>query len=404
MEKFYSFCETSSRHLLKVLFLGFIVLVLEAFLLSVHGQAIRVNKVDYLPGDVVTISGHSWQPGENVTVVLTENFLKPDGELITTKTFTCNSQGAFSGTLYTIVEANLGAFFRVKATGSISNHVCTTVFNDAGGDYGIDYSAYNPRYYQRYTISNLPVSYPVEGNLASSPLALGGADGSTMHTRTVESLNPAYLGLGQIVAYEFYISADAGGACTNDDIRFGGEWSTVTENGGNFGFDDNYKVIAAFVDRSAEVDFVDGGTPASASIYFKYYDPATKNILATFEVSGLDPGDNVPVEVWLVLKDNIAAGVGSNVPTGFVNGITVGTCEPGTDVKSGKQTVTLLQAASFFTSQVDLSIVKSDSQDPVTIGSPFSYTLTITNSGPSVANNVVITDISKQQQSCCRNY
>jgi len=393
MEKFYSFCESSKRHLGKVLILGLMAFVIEAFLFSVHGQAIRVNKVDYLPGDVVTISGHSWQQGENVTVVLTENFLKPEGELITTKSFTCDSQGAFSGTLYTIVEANLGAFFRVKATGSISNHVCTTVFNDAGGDYGIDYSAYDPEFYQRYTIATSPVGLPLTGNLPSSPLALGGADGSTMHTRTVESLNPAYLGLGQIVAYEFYISVSASGLCNNDIIRIGGEWSTVTSNGGNFGFDDQYKVIAAFVDQSPETGFVDGGTPASASIYSNVYDPGSKNISATFDISGLDPGDKIPVEVWLVLKDNITAGVGSNVPSGFENGITLGSCKPGDVVKSGQQTVTLLQAGSFFTSQVDLSINKTDSQDPVSTGSPFSYMLTITNSGPAVANNVVITDI-----------
>ncbi len=41
----------------------------------------------------------------------------------------------------------------------------------------------------------------------------------------------------------------------------------------------------------------------------------------------------------------------------------------------------------------DLSITKTDSADPVIFGSPFSYTVTVTNNGgPSDASNVVVTD------------
>jgi len=94
-----------------------------------------------------------------------------------------------------------------------------------------------------------------------------------------------------------------------------------------------------------------------------------------------------------VLKSSIAASVGSNVPTGTFNGWTLGTCETGEEVKMGKQTIPLLQSGDFFTTDVDVSILKADSQDPVTIGSPFYYTLTVSNSGPSVANNIVITDV-----------
>jgi hypothetical protein len=175
------------------------------------------------------------------------------------------------------------------------------VFHDAGGDYSIDYSAYDPEFYLRRTIFAFPPSgyFPLEGNRIS-PLGSGGADGYTMHTHTVESLNPQFLGLGQIVAFEFYISADAGGACTNDIISFGGEWSTVTQNGGDFGFDPNYKVIAAFVDPSAETEFHDGGTQASARILSNVVNGT--DIGALFEVSGLDPGDKFPVESGWYLK------------------------------------------------------------------------------------------------------
>jgi uncharacterized repeat protein (TIGR01451 family) len=40
----------------------------------------------------------------------------------------------------------------------------------------------------------------------------------------------------------------------------------------------------------------------------------------------------------------------------------------------------------------DLSIAKSDSPDPVTVGQPLSYTITITNSGPDDATGVIVTD------------
>ena len=40
----------------------------------------------------------------------------------------------------------------------------------------------------------------------------------------------------------------------------------------------------------------------------------------------------------------------------------------------------------------DLSIIKSDSPDPVTAGGALTYTITVTNNGPSTASNVVVTD------------
>jgi uncharacterized repeat protein (TIGR01451 family) len=44
-------------------------------------------------------------------------------------------------------------------------------------------------------------------------------------------------------------------------------------------------------------------------------------------------------------------------------------------------------------SEVDLVITKTDSTDPVIAGNALSYTLTVTNNGPSTANNVTVTDV-----------
>jgi uncharacterized repeat protein (TIGR01451 family) len=40
----------------------------------------------------------------------------------------------------------------------------------------------------------------------------------------------------------------------------------------------------------------------------------------------------------------------------------------------------------------DLSLIKNDDTDPVTIGAPFTYTLTITNHGPDTAPEVIVTE------------
>jgi uncharacterized repeat protein (TIGR01451 family) len=58
----------------------------------------------------------------------------------------------------------------------------------------------------------------------------------------------------------------------------------------------------------------------------------------------------------------------------------------------------------------DLSIVKTDSADPVAPGDPFSYTIVVSNAGPDAAPNVVVTDpvppaftvtgVSSSQGSC----
>ncbi len=42
--------------------------------------------------------------------------------------------------------------------------------------------------------------------------------------------------------------------------------------------------------------------------------------------------------------------------------------------------------------QVDLSIAKTASPDPVIVGRPLTYTITVTNNGPSTATAVVVTD------------
>jgi uncharacterized repeat protein (TIGR01451 family) len=41
----------------------------------------------------------------------------------------------------------------------------------------------------------------------------------------------------------------------------------------------------------------------------------------------------------------------------------------------------------------DLALTKTDSADPVVVGQPLTYTIMVSNNGPSTANNVVVTDV-----------
>lgn len=79
--------------------------------------------------------------------------------------------------------------------------------------------------------------------------------------------------------------------------------------------------------------------------------------------------------------------VRTSEPGHFTNTVTVSSLTPDPD--------TLNNSASEITraeTQADLVIVKAASADPVALEQPFSYTLTVTNRGPSAASAVVLTD------------
>ncbi|MCB2222375.1 MAG: DUF11 domain-containing protein, partial [Bacteroidetes bacterium] len=365
-----------------------LVSVLFSLLPSLNAQTVTTDKVDYLPNDVVTASGKGWEAFETVELLLKETeLLDPAWEDITT-TVTCDALGKFSEEIYTVVNADLGAFFQLKATGQTSQHVATITFNDAGGDYGIDFSAYDPEFYERQVYYDYIAGNTLPTGREVSPLANGSY--STSHSSTRESLMPEYLGLGQIVAFEYFVRVDASAACTSDVIQIKGEWLTETTNGGLFGFDGDLGVIAAFVDESSGDALIDPNGDASVSDLAWTLNGAI--IESSIEVSGMDPGDEIIVEVWLVLQQSIPAGVGGNVKTRLGDAATIGGCEEG-KINTGNQEVPLLQVGDFFTADVDLDITKTDDPDPVGLGSQYSYTITVTNEGPSVANTVVVTDI-----------
>ena len=86
--------------------------------------------------------------------------------------------------------------------------------------------------------------------------------------------------------------------------------------------------------------------------------------------------------ITVFVTANLAAAPGTYTNTATVSATTADPV-PGND--SGSQDTTIVPSA-------DLSIVKTDSADPVNPGTSFDYTIVVTNNGPSDASNLQVTD------------
>ncbi len=150
-------------------------------------------------------------------------------------------------------------------------------------------------------------------------------------------------------------------------------------------------------------------------------DPATAGTVLTYTLTITNSGPSNAVNV--VVTDTLPSGVTyASASTGCSHDSGVVTCGLGSLVNAATKVITvavtinqgttiplnnLAQVGSdspdstgpnstseitAIVAQADLTIAKTDSQDPVAPGETLTYTLTITNSGPSNAVNVVVTD------------
>ncbi len=174
-------------------------------------------------------------------------------------------------------------------------------------------------------------------------------------------------------------------------------WLCKTSSGGDFGFDPGYKVIAAFVDYGDKGTYDPGADAQVETFTASIADVGTNNerIVGDIKVSGLDDGDNIVLECWVVLKDSIGAKVTGNIATGIETARTA----DGTKIVAPNKTDPLLQVGDFYTppNPPDLSITKLDTPDPIEGGGVLSYAMTVTNVVTDayygdVANNVMVRD------------
>lgn len=206
----------------------------------------------------------------------------------------------------------------------------------------------------------------------------------------VDSLAPRTLALGQIVPFEVEISVSGDTTPENGVIKFTSSFNTNTTSGSNFGFDPTYMVYCAFVDTS-DPGTIDPGNNAKVDSYTSTMTGSGTNqaIQGTFQVSGLNSGDNIVVEIWVFLKPTIPSKSTGNVQSSMISAETA----TGDPINLGTMTVPILKISEvneFFTEINDLSITKTDIPDPVVQGQQLTYNLILKNNGDSNVSNMVI--------------
>src|SRR6266403_1800944 len=94
---------------------------------EVYGFAtVKTDKADYAPGEIVTITGSGWQPGETVTLSLQE---VPFNDIHGPYTAVADSAGNILNTDFVPNAADVGIRFYLTAVGSVSQ--AQTTFTDA---------------------------------------------------------------------------------------------------------------------------------------------------------------------------------------------------------------------------------------------------------------------------------
>ena len=280
----------------------------------------------------------------------------------------------------------------------------------AAGSYSLKWSASDPEpnnfswapTYQKlspdYLAAELGISgWPYTGARAN-PLADSVAYGPTnisSHYDAVQSLTPYSLALGAVVPFQMEVVVSGSVSDEDGTITVRPYWNTTTTNGSNFGFDPNWGVIAAFVD-TADPGTTSGTSATVSGLSSAVQNAATSNerIVGDVTISGLQSGDRVIVEMWVVLKRTVPSNATGNVQTGLVSARTGPSISGGDAINVGNQTVPLLRVGTFYDASVDLSITKSDNIDPVMVGQQLTYTMVVTNHSSSVtANNVFVSDV-----------
>ena len=198
--------------------------------------------------------------------------------------------------------------------------------------------------------------------------------------------------------------------------------ATVASSTSDPDMSDNTSTATTSIETSADISVVksDSADPVTAGTTLTY----------TVAVSNLGPSDAQAVQaVDLLPADvsylsySVAGGSGGETCAHVLGTVT---CDLGVVVVGGTETITIVVAvdasatdsdflanvASISTSttdpnalndavfeltavstEADLSVVKVDSADPVNAGSGFSYTVTVSNAGPSDAAGVTLVDV-----------
>jgi hypothetical protein len=233
-----------------------------------------------------------------------------------------------------------------------------------GGAYKIDFAAADPGL---YTIDAAP--YPTDaliaklivGNYITSGRGNGDDlipfakfnDGSS--DVKIESLMPEDLFIGQIVPFEIEIAVDG---AVGGTMQFTAGWSTETTSKGEFGYDyETYKVLAAFVD-TGDGKHNDPDDNARVSSFTSDWVNGDE-IQGVFDIEGLEDGDVVVVEVWVVLQNSFpSAGATGNVHSRLIDAST-----PDDSINTGQQTIPMMKLQDGITDNIEARLGTSSVSD-----------------------------------------
>jgi uncharacterized repeat protein (TIGR01451 family) len=204
----------------------------------------------------------------------------------------------------------------------------------------------------------------------------------------VSSLSPygKELTPGQIIPFLMVITVGEG-SYSRGAIQFTTDFDTNTTSGDNFGYAPKYGVYSAFVDTS---DPATTNPNAKVTSYTSNLMGSGTNqyIEGTFNVGGLNSGDSVVIEVWVVLNQLNSKATGT-VHASVNNAKTVS----GDAINVGTQTIPLQVSGIPDLNNPALTITKSASPLSYnTVGQTITYTYTVTNSGNVDLTNLQLTD------------
>jgi len=99
-----------------------------AIIVSSSAASVTTDKLDYPPGETVTITGRGFQPNENVWMLLHE---EPETREDTILMSVADSQGNFTNTEFAPFPIDLNRHFTLTAIGQASGFTAQTAFKDA---------------------------------------------------------------------------------------------------------------------------------------------------------------------------------------------------------------------------------------------------------------------------------
>jgi hypothetical protein len=215
---------------------------------------------------------------------------------------------------------------------------------EGGLAYQIDFAAADPDLY------NTPAPYPEtyndkriigrgNGSIPFAKFNDAASPGPPSANVKVESLMPETLYLGQIVPFEIKISVSGLEAPEDGNIQFIAAWSTETTNKGDFGYNATIGVLAAFVDTADGAHNDPFGDALVSDFSWSIVDG--NEIQGVFNVSGLDDGDEIVVEVWVVIQSTFpSTGATGNVQSRLISAETLTRKDT---INTGDQTVPMMR-------------------------------------------------------------